>query len=116
MVFEGGARGHVFTSWLHPFKEQRLVVVGEDNMAVFDDTKPWQEKLALYRHAVDMTGSVPEPVKADVKYVLVPEGEPLKSECAHFLDCVQDKVKPLTDAEEALRVLRVLETLKLPKG
>lgn len=116
MVFEGGARAHVFASWLHPFKEQRLVVVGEKKMAVFDDTRPWAEKLALYEHAVDMTREVPAPVKADVKYAVVPEGEPLKSECAHFLDCVRDGKEPFTDAEEALRVLSILQALKLPQG
>ena len=116
MVFAGGARAHVFASWLHPFKEQRLVVVGEKGMAVFDDTRPWDEKLALFNHVVDMSGPVPAPVKADVTYVDVPQGEPLKSECAHFLDAVKNGNQPFTDAEEALRVLRVLETPSLPKG
>lgn len=116
MVFADGARAHVFASWLHPFKEQRLVVVGEKAMAVFDDTKPWEEKLALYGHEIDMSGSVPEPVKADVTYIDVPQGEPLKSECQHFIDAVANNRAPFTDAEEALRVLRVLETPNLPQG
>lgn len=116
MVFKGGARAHVFASWLHPFKEQRLVVVGEDGMAVFDDTQAWEHKLALYQHSVDRSGPVPTAVKADVTYANVPQGEPLKSECAHFLDAVRNETKPFTDVEEALRVLRVLETPHLPKG
>lgn len=116
MIFEGGARAHVFASWLHPFKEQRLVVVGEQAMAVFDDTKPWDEKLAIYNHEVDFSGPVPTPVKADPVFVKVPHGEPLKSECKHFLDCVNSDAIPFTDAEEALRVLRVLEAPDLPQG
>jgi len=114
MAFPSGGRAHVFASWLHPFKEQKLVVVGEKGMAVFDDTAPWENKLALYKHAVDLSGPVPEPVKADVEYIEVPTGEPLKSECQHFLDCIRNNNTPLTDAEEALRVLRVLETPNLP--
>jgi UDP-2-acetamido-3-amino-2,3-dideoxy-glucuronate N-acetyltransferase len=114
MVFPGGARAHVFASWLHPFKEQRLVVVGETGMAVFDDTKPWEEKLAIYRHQVDTSGPVPSPVKADAVYPEVPLGEPLKAECNHFLECVANGTKPFTDAEEALRVLRVLASPNLP--
>ncbi len=114
MAFPSGGRAHVFASWLHPFKEQRLVVVGEKAMAVFDDTVAWNEKLALYRHTVDMTGPVPAPIKAEVEYVEVAKGEPLKSECQHFLDCVAKQITPITDAEEALRVLRVLETPNLP--
>lgn len=116
MIFSGGRRAHVFASWLHPFKEQRLVVVGEKAMAVFDDTKPWAEKLALYHHKIDMSGSVPAPEKADVVYPTVPEGEPLKSECQHFLDCLASGQTPLSDADEALRVLRVLAAIELPKG
>lgn len=116
MVFETGARAHVFTSWLHPFKEQRLVVVGERAMAVFDDVKPWAEKLAIYRHVIDMSDSIPVPQKAEPEYVSVPVGEPLKRECQHFLDCIASDKTPFTDAEEALRVLRVLEAQALPKA
>ena len=116
MVFSKGRRAHVFASWLHPFKEQRLVVVGEKSMAVFDDTKPWEEKLAIYPHEIDMSGHTPAPVKAEPLYPVIATGEPLKSECAHFLDCMADDTTPFTDAEEALRVLRVLEAPNLPNG
>ncbi len=116
MSFPSGGRAHIFASWLHPFKEQKLVVVGEKAMAVFDDTVAWENKLALYKHKVDMSGPVPVPVKAGVEYIDVPNGEPLKSECQHFLDCIKSGQTPLTDAEEALRVLRVLETLNLPSA
>jgi len=117
MVFPSGGRAHVFASWLHPFKEQRLVVVGDKAMAVFEDSQPeWDKKLVVYKHAVDMSAAVPAPVKADPEYIDVPRGEPLKSECQHFLDCVANDETPFTDADEALRVLRVLETPNLPQG
>ncbi len=117
MVFPSGGRAHVFTSWLHPFKEQRLVVVGNKAMMVFEDSQPdWGKKLACYRHKVDLSGRVPEPVKADLEYIAVPKGEPLKSECQHFLDCIISGDTPFTDVEEALRVLRVLESPNLPQG
>lgn len=117
MVFPSGGRAHVFASWLHPFKEQRLVVVGDKAMAVFEDSQPdWDKKLVMYRHKVDMSGAVPQPIKAEPEYIEVPKGEPLKLECQHFIDCINSGETPLTDAEEALRVLRVLETPALPKG
>ena len=52
MEFKSALKAHVSVSWLHPYKEQKLVVVGDDAMAVFDDTNPWNEKLAVYRHSV----------------------------------------------------------------
>jgi len=111
MEFPSGGRAHIFTSWLHPFKEQRLVVVGEKAMAVFEDSQPdWEKKLTLYRHKVDMSGTVPIPIKDDGEYIIVPKGEPLKAECQHFLDTIAKNATPITDANEALRVLRILET------
>jgi len=106
--FPSGLRAHIFVSWLHPFKEQKLVVVGERKMAVFDDTQPWADKLLLYPHQIEKGGEVPIPVKAGSQRVEVPEQEPLRSECQHFLSCVQKGELPITDGREGLRVLRVL--------
>ena len=53
LEFSSGLKAHVFVSWLHPFKDQKLVVVGDQKMAVFDDTLPWEEKLLIYPHHVN---------------------------------------------------------------
>ncbi|MGI9335516.1 MAG: Gfo/Idh/MocA family oxidoreductase [Gammaproteobacteria bacterium] len=106
--FASGARAHIFVSWLHPFKEQKLVVVGERKMAVFDDTAPWPEKLTLYPHSVQWDGSVPIAQKADAETVPLEQQEPLKNECRHFLECIQTGAKPRTDASEGLGVLKVM--------
>ena len=106
--FEGGLNCHVYCSWLHPYKEQKLVVIGSAAMAVFDDTQPWDKKLAIYRHVIDASQVPPMLEKADVTYVRVPEGEPLKAECQYFLDLMAGQVGPLTDGEEGRRVLEVL--------
>jgi UDP-2-acetamido-3-amino-2,3-dideoxy-glucuronate N-acetyltransferase len=108
MTFSGGRRGHVFASWLHPFKEQRLVVVGETGMAVFEDTKSGPEKLLIYPHAIDRSARPPAPAKVEPRRVRYGGDEPLKSECAHFLDCISRGTRPLTDGGEGLAVLRVL--------
>jgi UDP-2-acetamido-3-amino-2,3-dideoxy-glucuronate N-acetyltransferase len=107
--FPSGTKAHVFVSWLHPFKEQKLVVVGEHKMAVFDDTLPWEEKLKLYHHKVGLENGVPVATKAPAEAVAVAPGEPLRAECEHFLDCVATGARPRTDAEEGLRVLAVLD-------
>ncbi len=106
--FPGGERAHVFVSWLHPFKEQKLVVVGDGAMAVFDDGEPWSSKLRLFRHGIAWHGGVPEAVRADGEPVAVPEREPLEVECRHFLECIVSGSRPETDGREGVRVLRVL--------
>jgi len=108
LEFASGMKAHIFVSWLHPFKEQKLVVVGENKMAVFDDTLPWAEKLLLYPHAIRWENQCPIPVKADSERVEVPQGEPLRLECNHFLECLATGTTPRTDGKEGLRVLRVL--------
>ncbi|MGM0681041.1 MAG: Gfo/Idh/MocA family protein, partial [Thermodesulfobacteriota bacterium] len=83
--FASGIRAHIFVSWLHPFKEQKLVVVGDRQMAVFDDTVDWDEKLKLYPHSVEWSGNVPVAHKARAELVTLDQEEPLKAECEHFL-------------------------------
>lgn len=109
LEFEGGGQAQVFVSWLHPFKEHRLVVVGSRAMAVFEDSASGGEKLRLYDHSVAMAGKTPEVKKAEPIHVEYPAGEPLKAECSHFLASIAGKAAPRTDADEALRVLEVLE-------
>ena len=110
MTFPSGARAHVFASWLHPFKEQKLVVTGEKGMVVFEDSEPDKnKKLRFYRHGVDTSGREPIPEKADVEYLDYDlEAEPLKAECQHFIDCCVSGEAPYTDSKEALRVLKVM--------
>ncbi|PIQ42580.1 MAG: oxidoreductase [Gammaproteobacteria bacterium CG11_big_fil_rev_8_21_14_0_20_46_22] len=112
MTFDSGINAHIFVSWLHPFKEQKLIIVGSQKMAVFDDTLPWSEKLALYSHTVQWPSGIPEAVKAEVEYQPLEVCEPLKSECQHFLDCVLKRDRPVTDGEEGLQGLRVLAALQ----
>ena len=107
--FAGGVRGHVFVSWLNPFMERKLVVVGEDAMAVFDDLQPWASKLRLYRHTAGWSDGEAEVVKADAEPVPLDPAEPLAVECRHFLECVAGRSVPLTDGREGVAVVRVLE-------
>lgn len=110
MRFPGGAAAHVLASWMHPFKEQRLVVIGEKAMAVFEDSQPnWEDKLLLYRHVIDVSGPVPVPAKADAERVAVDKEEPLKQECRHFIQSIETGSAPRTNGREGLAVLRVLE-------
>jgi predicted dehydrogenase/acetyltransferase-like isoleucine patch superfamily enzyme len=112
MAFANGVKAHVFCSWLHPFKEQRLVVVGERGMVVFEDSaRNPADKLKHYAHAIAWTDGAPRAVKAqDEAGVPLPyeQANPLKDECRHFLECIASGAAPRTDGAEGLRVLRVL--------
>jgi UDP-2-acetamido-3-amino-2,3-dideoxy-glucuronate N-acetyltransferase len=113
LSFPSGVKAHIFVSWLHPFKEQKLVVVGDRKMAVFNDTAPWEEKLVLYAHKVEWRDYLPQAVKGEGEAVIVPQEEPLRAECAHFLECLDTRNTPRTDGAEGLRVLQVLKVCQL---
>lgn len=108
LSFPSGIRAHIFVSWLHPYKEQRLVVVGDRKMAVFNDVAP-EDKLLLYPHRIEWKDHLPVPDKKEAEKVAVDQKEPLREECLHFVNCVRENIRPITDGEEALRVLRVLQ-------
>lgn len=108
LEFNNGVKGHIFVSWLHPFKEQKLVVVGSGGMAVFDDMA--EEKLVIYPHKIDWNnGNIPVAQKAYHRVISYIAGEPLKLELKHFIECVEKRTQPKTSGEEGLMVLKVLE-------
>jgi UDP-2-acetamido-3-amino-2,3-dideoxy-glucuronate N-acetyltransferase len=105
--FPRGVKAHIFVSWLHPFKEQKLVVVGDKKMAVFDDIS--EQKLELFSHEIHWLKRVPVAAKAEAEVVEINMEEPLRAECQHFLTCIADGLTPKTDGREGLRVLQVLQ-------
>jgi predicted dehydrogenase len=112
--FPSGVAAHLHLSWLDPHKARRFTVVGSRRMATFDDMdrerkvtvydKGFDQKAATYGEYITRSGDVWSPS--------VPNDEPLRLECQHFLDCIRDGRTPVSDGESGLRVVRVLEGLQ----
>ena len=84
LLFQSGRRAHIFVSWLNPFKEQKLVVMGEQGMAVFNDVNV-EDKLVLYDQRVDFQETMPV-LQNDGQQVIALSGDkPLLRECEHYL-------------------------------
>ena len=109
LAFAGDVQAHIFVSWIHPYKDQRLVVVGEKAMAVFNDVSPGAEKLLLYPHEARWDGTVPVVAKAEAEPIPYETVEPLRREVETFLAAVAGGPKPPSDAREGIAVLRVLD-------
>jgi predicted dehydrogenase len=106
MLFDNSVRAHIYVSWLHPFKEQRLVVIGSRKMASFDDVT---KQLVLYDQRVEIHEGQPVPIKGKGDLVGFRNEEPLLLECRAFLEAIETRRPPLTDGNSGLRVLQVLQ-------
>jgi UDP-2-acetamido-3-amino-2,3-dideoxy-glucuronate N-acetyltransferase len=108
LLFADGVRAHIFVSWLHPFKEQKFVVIGQRRMMMFDDLSR-ETKLRIYEGGIEWIDGVPLARKTLETAHYFPEAEPLRLECEHFLECVRTRRRPRSDGWDGVRVLRVLE-------
>jgi predicted dehydrogenase len=106
LLFDSGVRAHIYVSWLHPFKEQRLVVIGSKMMASFDDVA---KQLTVYDQRVEIQQGEPVPIKGNGTAIPFGEEEPLRLECQAFLDAIATRTPPITDGNSGLRVLKVLQ-------
>ncbi|HEY8866707.1 MAG TPA: Gfo/Idh/MocA family oxidoreductase [Solirubrobacteraceae bacterium] len=114
MRFPSGLAAHMHLSWLDPHKERRFTVVGSKQMATFDDMA-LEHKLAVYDKGFDPgAGGYGEYItrSGDVWSPRIDNAEPLRLECAHFIESVREHRPPVSDGESGLRVVRVLEALQ----
>jgi len=112
--FPSGLAAHLHLSWLDPHKERRFTVVGSRRMATFDDMaiegklkvydKGFDEDSRGYGEYITRTG--------DIFCPRIPNAEPLRLECEHFIECIRDRRHPRSDGASGLRVVRVLERLQ----
>ena len=114
MRFASGLAAHLHLSWLDPHKERRFTVVGSKKMATFDDME-LERKLTVYDKGFDQdASSYGEYItrSGDIHSPSIPNDEPLRIECAHFLDAIRSGEPPRSDGASGLRVVRVLEELQ----
>ncbi len=112
--FPSGAVAHLHLSWLDPHKERRITVVGSKRMATFDDMQI-EGKLTVYDKGFDEDSSSWGEYIArsgDIFSPRLPNTEPLRLECEHFVQCIRSGSTPRSDGHSGLRVVRVLERLQ----
>ena len=112
--FPSGRAAHLHLSWLDPHTERRFTVVGSRRMATFDDMA-LERKVTVYDKGFDEdAGSYGEYItrSGDIWSPRIPNREPLRIECEHFVECVRERRAPLSDGASGLRVVRVLEGLQ----
>lgn len=107
LTFPSGLEAHVFASWVHPIREQRLVIIGETGMLVFDELA--EHKLSFHEKHVTFEDGRPVTTPSEAIPMPFVPFEPLKAEAMAFLRAIETREQPVTDAREGLAVLRVIE-------
>ncbi|MGE0846510.1 MAG: Gfo/Idh/MocA family protein [Flavobacteriaceae bacterium] len=110
--FGDGLTAAINVSWIDPEKQHRLTVIGEDGMAIFDDTAGWDRKVVRFDHRLMNGDGTPHPRRGDGEAISLEPAEPLKAEMRHFMRCIETRETPRTDSAEAIRVLQVLEAAR----
>lgn len=108
LSYPNNIHAHIFVSWLHPFKEQRLVVIGEDGMFVFEDSLK-TEKLKFYPKGFRNVNGNIQKFESEYEVIEYEDSQPLAEEHKHFYNSVINDTKPLTDGHHACEVLKILE-------
>jgi predicted dehydrogenase len=116
--YPSGMVGHLHVSWLDPHKSRKITVVGEKKMVVFDDMEA-DRKVTVYdkgatttRTQFDTYGEFVTLHFGDIHIPRIGNDEPLRVECAHFVDCIVNDRQPRSDGRDALNVVRVLEAME----
>lgn len=108
LTYPGNIHAHVFVSWLHPFKEHKLVVIGDRGMMVFEDSAA-KEKLKFYPKRFNNVNGVIEKFDGEYEVITYEDKQPLAEEQRHFCSSILNDTKPLTDGKHALEVLEILD-------
>jgi predicted dehydrogenase len=117
--YENGMVGHLHVSWLDPHKSRKITVVGEKKMVVFDDMEA-DRKITVYDKGATTTRTKFETYGefvtlhfGDIHIPRIGNEEPLRVECQHFVDCVNDDATPRSDGRDALNVVKVLDAMEI---
>lgn len=107
LSYPGNVQAHIFVSWLHPFKEHRMVVIGDKGMLVFEDSAQ-KEKLRSYPKGFSRNNGKLEKFDGEYEVIDSEDKRPLAEEQIHFAMSITENRPPLTDGKHALEVLKIL--------
>ncbi len=108
LSFKNNTKAQISCSWINPFKEHKMTIIGTEGSIIFDDTKRWEEKLSHHKLKID--DSLKQLIKkSKPRYLKIKEKEPLERECQSFIDFISGKINIPSNGEEGLNVLKVLK-------
>jgi len=107
LKYPNGIEGHIFVSWLHPFKEHRLVVIGSEAMITFEDSAEGKP-LMLYSKKFNLSKGIPKKIDGPVKIVDYEKKIPLTEELKYFVENLDKGNLNISNGRHALDVTKIL--------
>ncbi len=107
LEYVNGIKGHIFVSWLHPFKEHRLVVIGSKAMISFEDSLE-EKPLKFYTKTIDLKSGVPEKIDGPVKIIPFEKRMPLEIELEYFISHLGNQKPIISNIDHGLGVVKIL--------
>jgi len=107
LKYENGTEGHIFVSWLHPFKEHRLVIIGSEKMITFEDSSK-DKHLKIYTKKFELSDGIPEKIDGSIEIIEYQHKMPLEEELRYFSEHLGSKKVTINTGEQALEVIKIL--------
>ena len=107
LEYENGVKGHIFVSWLHPFKEHRLVVIGSEAMISFEDSLD-EKPLKLYSKKINLKSGIPEKIDGPVKVIPYENKMPLDIELEYFINHLSSVKPKISDIRYGYEIVKIL--------
>jgi predicted dehydrogenase len=107
LTYPNNIHAHIFVSWLHPFKEQRLIIIGSQGMISFDDSSK-EKNILFYNKRIDWHEGIPVKVEEPDKIIAYKRSSPLANELNYFIEHLDSKIE-IADGKSGYEVVRVLE-------
>ncbi len=107
LTYPNNVHAHIFVSWLHPFKEQRLVVIGSKGMISFDDSST-EKEIKFYDKHIEFEQGIPIKVENPTEIIPYEKAQPLTEELKYFVENLDKKIE-VADGQSGYEVVKVLE-------
>lgn len=110
LTYPGNIHAHIYVSWLHPFKEQKLVIIGSKGMISFDDSTK-EKEIYYYNKRIDFENGVPVKVEHPDEVIPYERKMPLEEELKYFIDHLDKKIE-VADGKSGYEVVKMLEAVQ----
>ena len=108
LVYPNNIKAHIYLSWIHPFKEHRLVIIGSEGMLSFEDSTI-DKDIIFYDKKFVLNGHIPEKKDGNMDIIKYKKTQPLEEELKYIINHRIEKRNHISDAKNGCDIVKILE-------